>query len=210
MTLYVVRHGETEWNNERRLQGRLDVPLNETGLVQARALARHFEGRRLARVLTSPLRRALTTATMIAEAANCPLERANELIEIHHGIWQGLTVDEIETRYPDVWGSWSARPSQTYPPGAESLSAVLGRVRVLLQRLTRGGDTCLVTHGVVSQAIVVQLLGLEPDSLFTNTQANACINVFDIEEAGAVVKALNVTAHLEPAAVGSSAGLRER
>lgn len=200
--LYVVRHGETDWNHERRLQGRLDVPLNETGLVQAHALARYFEGRRLARVHTSPLRRALATAAVIADAANCPLERADELTEIHHGAWQGLTVDEIEERNPDVWVSWTVQPSQTQPPGAESLLAVLERVRRLLQRLTSGGDICLVTHGVVSQAIVVQLMGLDPDALFTNTQANACINVFDIGDAGAFVKALNVTTHLEAAAVG--------
>lgn len=202
MILYVVRHGETDWNHERRLQGRLDVPLNDTGLVQAHALARYFEGRWLARVYTSPLRRAVATAALIADAANCPLERADELTEIHHGAWQGLTIDEIEQRYPDVWTSWTVQPSQTQPPGAESLGAVLVRVRRLLQRLTGGEDTCLVTHGVVTQAIAVELMRVDVDALFTIAQANACINIFEIREARAFVKALNVTTHLEAAAIG--------
>lgn len=197
MTLYVVRHGETDWNHERRLQGRLDVPLNGIGLAQARALARYFEDHRVARVLTSPLRRALATAATIAQAANCPLEIANELSEIHHGIWQGLTVDEIQARYPDLWTIWNARPSQAQPAGAESLSEVRERVDRLLQRLATNDDICLVTHGVVSQAIVVRLMGLDLDALFTVTQANGCINVFEIVDAEAFPKTLNFTAHLQ-------------
>lgn len=203
MTLYVIRHGETDWNHERRLQGRLDVPLNGTGLAQARALARYFERRRVARVLTSPLRRAMATAAMIADVANCPLERADELSEIDHGAWQGLTIEQIRMRYPDLWAMWHVQPSHTHAPGAESLSAVLERVHRLLQRLARGEDICLVTHGVVSQAIVVQLMSLDPDALFTIAQANACINVFEIGDAGAAVTTLNCTAHLDAAAVGS-------
>jgi broad specificity phosphatase PhoE len=202
--LYVVRHGETNWNRERRLQGHLDVPLNRIGLAQAHALARYFEDRSLSRVLTSPLRRASVTAAILAELAHCPLEQAGELAEIHHGAWQGLTSDDIQAQSPDLWAQWKAQPSRTQPPGAESVSAVWERVDRLLQRLPRDEDLCLVTHGVVSQALVARLMGLDPDAIFTITQLNGCINVFEVGNAGAVAKALNVTTHLQAAEVGQS------
>jgi broad specificity phosphatase PhoE len=195
--LYVVRHGETDWNRERRLQGHFDVSLNSIGLGQAHALARYFENHPLSRVLTSPLRRASVTAEIIAETAHCPLEEARELAEIHHGSWQGLTIDDIQAQFPNVWAHWMAQPSRTQPHGAESLAAVFDRVDRLLQRLHTDEDVCLVTHGVVSQALVVRLMGLDPDALFTITQANGCVNIFEFGETGPSVKALNVTTHLQ-------------
>jgi probable phosphoglycerate mutase len=194
--LYVVRHGETSWNSERRLQGTLDVPLNGTGLAQAHALARYFKDRRLSRVLTSPLSRATATAAMIAEAAHCQLEHAGELAEIDHGAWQGLTTDLIEAQFPELWTQWNVQPSRTQPPGAEPLAAVFERVDRLLERLATDEDLCLVTHGVVCQALVVRLMGLDSDAIFTIAQANGCVNAFERGEAGPFVRALNVTTHL--------------
>lgn len=200
--LYVVRHGETDWNRAGRLQGRIDVPLNDTGVTQARALARYFEDRRLSRVLTSPLSRATMTAAAIAGAAACPCEEADELVEIHHGVWQGLTIDHIQARDPQLWTRWNSQPSSTQPPGAECLRATLARVDGLLQRLTPGEDTCLVTHGVISQAIIVRLTGMHPDDMFTIAQSNGCVNLFEIGDTGRVATALNITTHLQMAVVG--------
>lgn len=201
MMLYVVRHGETDWNHQRRLQGRLDVPLNETGVAQARALAAYFQQIPLTRVLTSPLRRAFATASVMGEAVSCPVEPVEDLAEIDHGAWQGMTVGEIQSRYPATWADWNVRPSETCPPGAESMAAVAARVNRLLQWCSAGGDACLVTHGVIGQAIAVALLRLHPDSLFSLAQDNACVNIFDVRNEGASAKALNVTAHLRMAAV---------
>lgn len=201
VTLYVVRHGETDWNHQRRFQGRLDVPLNGTGVAQGRALAAYFERTDVTRVLTSPLRRARATASMIAETVRCPLEVVEGLSEIDHGEWQGLTAGEIQSRDPAVWAAWKLQPSQTERAGAESIAAVAARVAPVLRRCSQGEDACLVTHGVVSQVIAAALLRLHPDSIFGLAQDNASINVFDIRDAGAAARGLNVTTHLERMAV---------
>lgn len=193
--LYIVRHGETDWNYEHRLQGRVDVPLNSTGFAQARALARHFEDRPLDRVISSPLTRAFATASMIAHTAGCPIEGSDDLREIDHGVWQGMTVGEIQTEYPDLWATWIAQPSKGRAPGAESLAEVCERADRVLQRLLNE-HTCLVTHGVVSQVLVCRLMGRDPDAIFSVAQVNACINVFEIEDGRAVARDINFTAHL--------------
>lgn len=196
--LYIVRHGETAWNHERRLQGRVDVPLNPTGLAQAHALARYFETHRIDRLVCSPLERAYATAALIARTTRCPIERRDDLREIHHGAWQGLTVDEIQAQYGDLWATWNAQPSKVRAPGAESLADVVERADRVLQRLV-DEHTCLVTHGVMSQVLVSRLMGMDPDASFTVTQSNACINVFEIEQGGAVARDINFTAHLHAA-----------
>jgi probable phosphoglycerate mutase len=196
LKLYVVRHGETEWNREHRLQGRTDVPLNETGRRQAGCLARYFQAHPIARILTSPLRRALATAEIIARTTGCSCEILEELVEIHHGIWQGLTVREIEALHPEMWNTWNTRPSRLKFPDGESLQDVADRIRSLFQTIDPSLDTCIVTHGVVSQVLLLGFIGRDLDELHTVHQSNGCINVFEMAAADPKAVDLNFTQHL--------------
>lgn len=196
MRLYIVRHGETAWNRERRYQGRIDVPLNETGLSQARCLADYFRSRSITRIFTSPLQRALTTARIIAGATGSPLEIAGELVEICHGVWEGLTVDEIASSYLEQWSVWNHCPSRVLVPESESLLEVAARLDLFLSRLDFGEESCVVTHGVVSQLLLVRLTGKDPDQLPTIPQANGCVNILEMNADPPLLEALNYTAHL--------------
>jgi broad specificity phosphatase PhoE len=100
-TLVLVRHGETDWNRERRFQGHADTPLNDAGRRQAAELAAILSGDRLDAIYTSPLRRASETAAIIATKLGLEAWELEELREIDVGDWQGLTVDEVQARYPE-------------------------------------------------------------------------------------------------------------
>jgi broad specificity phosphatase PhoE len=105
-TLILARHGETDWNQENRFQGRADPPLNEAGREQAYELAARLEHEPLAAVLTSPLQRAAETAHIVAAARRLRVVPEPGLLEIDVGSWSGLTRAEIEHRFPDGYRRW--------------------------------------------------------------------------------------------------------
>lgn len=119
-----VRHGQTELNRGGRLQGRIDAPLSDHGLEQAAALARGLASEPVARVLSSPLRRARDTAAAIAARHGLVVEVDDRLIEIDYGSWDGLALTDVS---PDDWASWRNDPDFA-PPGGERLSDVTARV----------------------------------------------------------------------------------
>src|SRR5213082_1136682 len=104
--ILLVRHGETEWNRESRFQGHADPSLNELGREQAAELAAALAGERLAAVYSSPLRRALETAQIIAAPHRLDAVPVDGLREVDVGSWQGLTRDEVEHRFPQQFRRW--------------------------------------------------------------------------------------------------------
>ena len=139
--LILVRHGRTAANANRRLLGRLDVPLDELGRRQAAALGELPELRDAARVVTSPLGRAVETASALGP----PVTVDERWIEIDYGIYDGLTLEEVPAT---LWSKWDADPSWT-PEGGESLTAVGARVRDACEDLwaeARDRDLIVVSH----------------------------------------------------------------
>jgi probable phosphoglycerate mutase len=149
--LYLVRHGETDWNRERRLQGTLDVPLNDTGIAQARQLASHFAALPIACVASSPLIRSAATAALLANACRCPLRIDARLREIDHGSWSGLTMAEIARRFPSLVENQQLTSEAFDVSGGECLLDVFRRVSDLLADLLswhEGQSVVVVGHGV--------------------------------------------------------------
>lgn len=149
----LVRHGETAWNVERRLQGHLDIPLNQTGKRQAEALAATLKGTHFDAVYCSDLSR----ARMTAEAASTAFDREpvpdQSLRERHYGTFQGLTYAEASMRYPGEYQRFVERdPNFAFPEGGESLLAFRARITTALSRFVRrhsGSSILIVTHGGV-------------------------------------------------------------
>jgi broad specificity phosphatase PhoE len=131
--LLLVRHGETDWNRDRRFQGHADPPLNETGREQARALAAELAGEGIELVYTSDLVRARETAEIVATLLGASVLPVRELREIDVGEWEGLTWPEIEERYPEGARSWRERgygweSGETYDQLGERVVAALRRI----------------------------------------------------------------------------------
>jgi broad specificity phosphatase PhoE len=146
--LWLVRHGETDWNRERRFQGHADPPLNETGRAQARALAAELAAEQVDAVYTSDLARARETADILAADLGAEAVAMRELREIDVGEWQGLTWTEIEERFPEGVRAWQEH-GHGWTSG-ETYAALGARVVAALERIASdhpGGRVLVVGHG---------------------------------------------------------------
>ena len=160
--VYLARHGETDWNRMRRWQGATDVPLNDEGRAQARALAARLGDLGLSRVWSSDLSRASETAAIVS--AELALPRAGTLAHFRErsfGVFEGLTREECEARYPDAWRAY-VEDHRTTPPEAEPAEAVVARMRAGIFRVAREsgeGATLVVSHGACIRMTLAALGG---------------------------------------------------
>jgi len=161
-TIVLARHGETDWNRERRYQGHADTPLNEAGRQQAVVLADALRDEGLTAVYTSPLRRAAETANIVARRLGLEAEELEALREIDVGDWQGLTVDEVKTRFPErldvAWRSGWPNGETHEQLGARVLPALLD-----LERRHAGGRILGVTHAGPIRAALAAAARLSPE-----------------------------------------------
>lgn len=198
--LILVRHGETEWNLDERFRGRADVALNERGRQQAeltgKAVCRRWKP---AAVYSSPLTRAVVTAGEIAK--NCGIEvRPDEgFIDIDYGEWQGLTVDEVRSRWPDELDRWFHEPHTMQPPGGETLDELRSRIMPKLEEMVArhpGETAALVGHTVLNRVILLAVLGLGNDRFWHISQGTCGINEILSLDNGYVLVSMNNTWHL--------------
>jgi probable phosphoglycerate mutase len=159
--LYLVRHGETEWNAIGRLQGHTDIPLNARGREQAAAIANDLAGEGIASVITSDLARARETGVIVAERLGLDPPRIVPLLrERAFGVFEGLTRDQCQVKYPDAWAAWHAQID--VPPGAEGLAVATTRMHGVLGDLAAeddGGPALVISHGGVMRLWLVDVLG---------------------------------------------------
>ena len=158
--IYLVRHGETDWNRARRIQGSTDIPLNETGRAQAAATGRLLARRSWDAVYASPLTRAYETASIIADEIGMPAPIAvPEIVERNYGAAEGLTGPEIELRYPGT------------VPGRESRDEVAARVLPAILALAEahpGESIVVVSHGGVIRTVLNTVAPLAPAEQIRN------------------------------------------
>ncbi len=154
--ILLARHGETEWNRERRFQGQLDVPLSDVGREQARDLARLVEGEGLRRVVASPLVRARETAEIVGAQLGLDVDLDDRLKEIDVGDWERRLKDDVEREDPETWAAFRAAGEDWRFPGGESLQEQQDRVVDALVDVTQAGvlPALLVCHrGVIRCAL---------------------------------------------------------
>jgi broad specificity phosphatase PhoE len=159
---WFLRHGESEGNNARLLQGRADYPLSEAGRQQARRVAGWFADKGILTVLCSPLARAAETARILTSALGLPdPESLPELTELDTGLFTGLTVDDIRRRYPEAWSAFQ-RESWEGVPGAERAASLAARAARLWGELAGrpgAGPLLCVTHSGTIQWIIKATFG---------------------------------------------------
>jgi broad specificity phosphatase PhoE len=159
--LFVLRHGETEWNRARRWQGVLDSPLTEKGRAQALAMGDMLRSAGVTAAshlaLSSPQGRAMATARLALDQLARNIQPEPLLREISVGEWAGLTADEIDTRWPGPEDE-TFLDRYARAPGGEPFDALWDRVGAVLERLTR--PTVIVTHGITSRFLRTRAMGL--------------------------------------------------
>lgn len=160
-TIVLVRHGETDWNRDRRFQGQADIVLNETGRAQVRALAAELVRETFSIVYTSPLRRAAESAEILAAALELEVRPCDALMEIHVGSWSGLTVPEVATQFPDGHRRWL--DSRAGWEDGETYDELGMRVVEGLRRIGAAhldAHVLAMTHGGPIRAILAAIRGL--------------------------------------------------
>jgi probable phosphoglycerate mutase len=185
--LLLVRHGATQLTAEDRFSGAEGADLSDEGRAQAARLCRRLAAEPIRAVYTSPLGRALETASLLARPHELPLVERDGLREISHGHWQGLTRREVEERYPDEVASWEADPFTFAPAGGETGAAVLARALPVVREIvvTHPGEHVLVvSHKATLRLVLASLLGFDPRGYRHRLeQATACLNVVDFKDA---------------------------
>ena len=196
--LMLARHGETTWNVEKVFRGRADVDLDEVGVTQAKLLGKYLSNWKLEAIYSSPLRRALDTANMVARYQKVAVRVADGLIDFDYGEWQSLPEQEAKRLYPALLNEWQKSPHKVTMPGGERLEDVRRRaVEVVDGIVSRPqGSVLLVSHRVVIKVLVCYLLGLD-NSHFRNIRQDICgITVFNYADGRFVLTRHNDTSHL--------------
>jgi len=183
MNLYLLRHGETSWNREQRLQGITDVSLNDFGVRQSRRLVRWFQKTKIAAVVTSPLRRARQTADLLCQSAPRPVLVDDRLREIDHGPWTGWKTSHVERRMPVEFATWRFCPDRLRLPASETLEAVYRRSSAVLSELVAAnisGNVLIVSHGVTNALLVCAALGAPLSGICRFAQGNGCVTLLKV------------------------------
>lgn len=196
----LLRHGETDWNVDGRLQGQFDVPLNDRGRAQAEAAARRLAEFPFSRIVSSDLSRAAQTAAAAGRALGLPVETTPRLRERFFGDFQGLTHEEARARAPQAHASFRERDPDARPPGGgESFAEFFARVRGTLVDLARenaGGSVLIVAHGGVLDMARRFAAGLSLRAARDYALPNAALNWIETDAGGWRVTGWGDVVHL--------------
>jgi broad specificity phosphatase PhoE len=184
--VYLVRHGATELSAEDRFAGAVDVLLSEAGRDQARRLGERLASEPIRAVYSSPMRRTMDTASLIAQPHRLEVEPVDELREIAHGRWEGKKRDEVEREHKEEYARWVEDPYTFAPVGGESGLQVTARALPALLQLVeknQGRPFVVVSHKATIRLLLSSLLGFDPRSYRDRLdQAPAALNTLDFKD----------------------------
>jgi len=187
----LARHGETEWNVAEIFRGRIDIELNETGMKQAELLAEYLSDLKIDAIYSSPLKRALNTAEIIASYHKIDVKIASGLIDFDYGKWQGLPHQEVKDKYKELHAEWINSPDKVKMPAGENLSDVRKRAIGVVAAV-------LVSHRVVNKVLICALLGLD-NSHFWNIRQEPCgTTIFTYQNGRFILIKHNNISYLKP------------
>jgi broad specificity phosphatase PhoE len=199
--VYLVRHGATDWNHAGRIQGQFDVPLNAEGRAQAQLVAQRLVSVKATALYSSDLLRAYETAQIIGQATGLPVMQKPGLREMHFGTWQGLTVQQIRERDPEVYAARRANPYEVPPPGGQTWQQFYQQAVRALHDILQESDAqrlIVATHSGVCTVLGLEALGLGYMGKRTFGNANCAIHTIAVEGGRWQAVALNDVSHLPP------------
>ena len=197
--IFLIRHGETEWNKLKRLQGNSNVNLSPEGIRQARLLAAHAPISHVDAIYSSDLARAISTAEILSAHFGVSVRPMIELRETNFGDWEGKSIRELAMECPDDFGKFFTAPEMCTPPRGETFLQCQARVINALYRIIAEHDeqnVIIVSHGAVIRLILCAALGMPIQKMWAIAQFNMALNILRVDEGNFTVELLNGTAHL--------------
>jgi probable phosphoglycerate mutase len=203
LTLYLVRHGQTDLSLANRFCGDIDPPLNATGLAMAEALAARYGGEPWAAIYASPRLRTRQTAAPTAARAALEVRIEEGLREISYGEWEGRAESEVEERDAARFHAWAAHPGQVAPPGGETGQQIAARAVAAIEAIRArhaDGRVLVVSHKATLRVLLCALLGIDVDQFRRRIAQRVCaVNIVDFKSTGPLLQVLGDTSHLPPA-----------
>jgi len=202
--VFAIRHGETDWNLAGRIQGHLDIELNEKGLWQVEQVAQVLAQEEICAVYASDLKRAIQTASSIADQFGLTVQRDSGLRERGFGVFEGSTFEEIRKEWPDMTERWRKRDPEFGAPGGETLSEFYQRSVTTAERLAArhpGGAIVLASHGGVMDCLYRAASRVSLGTPRSWQLGNASINRLLYTPRGFTLVGWNDTFHLETGAI---------
>jgi len=198
-TVLLVRHGQANSNVTGYYMGWSNEDLSEIGYTQVRSLASRLASLPIASVYSSPLQRTCTTSTILAKPHGLEVETSDDIIEIQLGDWQGLHIDEVGQRWPELWKQSRIDPSEITMPNGESFQQVTERAIRGFDKIVaanHGKQVIIVSHEIVVKVLVAHALGVS-NSIYRRFEINnASLSAVRVIDGKARLATLNDTSHL--------------
>ncbi len=200
LRVFLVRHGQTDWNKIHRFQGQPGVRLNKTGRAQAEALALSLREEALTVIYSSPLARAVETAEAINRYQGVPIERRDGLMEMNLGDFEGFQSTLLREEHPEFFDSWSKDPASVRMPHGETLLEVQQRAWAVVEEIAGAhaeGSVLLCGHHFVNLTILCKVVGLDLNHFRRLRQAPGAINIIERGGGRYSLVCINDTCHLK-------------
>lgn len=200
--IFLIRHGETEWNRQGKLQGQSNVNLSPEGVHQAQMLAEYAYFKHADAIYSSDLHRAAATAEILAKKFGLRVRKMPELRETNFGEWEGKSISELAEKYPKDFGKFFTAPEKFQPPQGESFLSSQARIINAMDRITANHDNeniIVVSHGAVIRLLLCAALDMPIHKMWALAQFNMAVNVLLIADGNITVELMNGTGHLHSA-----------
>ena len=198
--VFLIRHGEVDWNRQNAYIGSTDLPLNPMGQAQARQLADYLRTKKISAIYSSSLIRAVQTAEIIAERLGVAVNICPELREVDYGEWEGVPESEVRERYPDFYPGWRANPLEVRTPGGETFGELRDRALPAFIEIAKAhpkDNVAIIAHKSANRVILACLLGMDVNRYRQIGQGNSCVNTIEARpDGGLVVESINLRGHL--------------
>ena len=199
LRIFLIRHGETEWNRQNRLQGNSDTHLSPEGLNQAKILAENVPFKHIDAIYSSDLSRAVATAEILAKKFNLDVKTMPALRETDYGDWEGRFINELFAESPKAFGKFFTDPERCHPPHGETFLESQARVMIAIREIIANHDNqnvIVVSHGAVIRLILGAALDMPIHKMWAIAQFNMALNILRVDDGEFTVELMNSTTHL--------------